>query len=222
MASSQDIEARLCAYIDGTLDAEQRAEIERHFQAYPQHRQMIQDLIRMRGLVSNLPRARTPADLGEGLQGQLERSMLLGDGDFSHEPRLRSGHVARWAAAAAVLVLSAGLGSVLYLMLRGAGTSSPLPVAVVSPPPLPPAPLVAPATQPTIVATSAPATQPVKVAAAPQPPATQPIIDDLNDEQANMDDISPNAQPNDAILAAETAQPAPAATQPVADEGDDK
>jgi anti-sigma factor RsiW len=241
MASSQDIEARLCAYIDGDLDPDRRAEIEQHFRAYPQHRQMIQDLIQTRALVTELPRISAPADLGEGLQGQIERSILLGDQSTVREPRVHSGHLIRWFATAAVATLSIGLATAVYLIVRVPAHRDTPPVAVmtVPPPPLPSAPLVEPATQPSPAPPVAivPATQPVQVAAA-LPPATQPVeMDDADDmDQAEMDDIDPNSPPDaavaasaDATLAADSTAPLiPAvvspspATQPVADDAGDK
>jgi anti-sigma factor RsiW len=233
MASSQDIEARLCAYIDGDLDADRRAEIEQHFQAYPQHRQMIQDLIRARALVTGLPRVTAPSDLREGLQGQIERSILLGEGDVLRAPRVRSGHLVRWFATAAVATLSIGLATAVFFMLRIPAHKDAPPVAMLPapvPPELPLALLVAPTTQPSPPAVAAvPATQPVQVAVAP-PPATQPVdMDDTDLDEPAMDDIDPNSQPGDAMLAADSSSPpvqavgSPVpATQPVADDGDDK
>ncbi|MGA2231633.1 MAG: zf-HC2 domain-containing protein [Tepidisphaeraceae bacterium] len=138
MANSEDIEARLCAYIEGSLSPAEQAEIERHLEAHPQHRQMIQDLIRTRDLVGTLPRVNAPEDLCDGLQGQLERSMLLGDGltpahSASLNPRPR--RLSHMAMIGVVCVLSVGFGSVVYYVLRAAFYPAQLAVAPVPPPP---------------------------------------------------------------------------------------
>ena len=41
MANTEQIEAKLCAYVDGELDAAGRAEIEQHLAANPQHRALV-------------------------------------------------------------------------------------------------------------------------------------------------------------------------------------
>ena len=42
--NQEQIEARLAAYIDGELDANERAEIEKHLENNPQHKQLIEEL----------------------------------------------------------------------------------------------------------------------------------------------------------------------------------
>ena len=56
MANTENIEAKLCAYIDGDLDAQGRAEIEKHLAANPQHRGLIEQLSKQRDLLRQLPR----------------------------------------------------------------------------------------------------------------------------------------------------------------------
>jgi anti-sigma factor RsiW len=241
MANSQDIEARLCAYIDGDLTVAERADIERHLADHPQHRQMIQDLMQTRKLVSSLPRLKAPADLGEGLQGQLERSMLLGEQNQPADPwRLGSGHVHKLAVTAALTVLVVGLGSVLFVLLRAAAHPAKMEtmITTVAPsvPTPAPTPEIVPATQPTVVV-AAPDTQPssVVIASAPttqpdavattQPTATADLDDNPMGDMLDPDAVAPATQPADATLAADpTTQPAtPAATtMPVADDADDK
>src|SRR4051812_25764016 len=115
MANTENIEAKLCAYVDGELDAAGRAEIEAHLAANPQHRQLLEELTRQRELLRDLPREKAPDDLSESLQAQLERSVLLGSqqsavaGKISHWPQ--------FMALAAVLVLAIGLAAVIYMVL---------------------------------------------------------------------------------------------------------
>jgi hypothetical protein len=113
----ENIEAMLCAYIEGDLDAAGRAQIEKHLQDHPQHRKLIQELSAMRDLVRGLPRVKAPMEIGESLRGKVERSILLGDsGDSS--PQSPGGN--RWPqvfAIAAIVLLCASLGLVLYKAL---------------------------------------------------------------------------------------------------------
>src|ERR1700722_4702322 len=121
MASSEDIEARLCAYIEGDLDAAQRAEIERHLAAHPPHQVMIQELIATRNLLVGLPQAPAPGDLGEGLQGQLERAMLLGEDPNAHDSWVvHARRMPRLGALAAVGCLAGGFAAGIMLMVRAA------------------------------------------------------------------------------------------------------
>src|SRR3982750_4298631 len=112
MARTEDIEAKLAAYVDGELDEAGRAEIEKHLAGNPQHAQLIAELTQQRELMRALPRETAPADVSEQINAQLERAVLLGDdaGDdagvagsiqMSHWPQIR--------AIAAVLVLTTGL-----------------------------------------------------------------------------------------------------------------
>src|SRR6476619_1085515 len=77
MANTENIEAKLCAYVDGELDPAGRAEIEAHLASNPQHRQLMDELMKQRDLLRDLPRERAPEDLFESMQNQLERSVLL-------------------------------------------------------------------------------------------------------------------------------------------------
>ena len=98
-------EAKLLAYIEGDLDADARAEIERHLEANPHHREMLDDLARTRDLVRWLPKESAPPELLEQVQSQLERTSLL---DESHGREGGTLRINRWPqirAVAAVLVM---------------------------------------------------------------------------------------------------------------------
>src|SRR5688500_14583136 len=116
MANTEHIEAKLCAFVDGELDAAGRAEIEAHLQANPQHRQLLAELIEQRQLLRDLPRETAPQDLNESLQTQLERSVLFDD---NAEAPYVAGRINRWPpiVAAAVVLLSVGLGTIIYFIL---------------------------------------------------------------------------------------------------------
>src|SRR5947207_608283 len=93
MANTEQIEAKLCAYVDGELDAAGRAEIEAHLQANPQHRQLLAELVSQRELLKDLPRAKAPDDLYDAFQSQLERSVLL---DHRESQAHIAGRINRW------------------------------------------------------------------------------------------------------------------------------
>jgi hypothetical protein len=116
MSQNQEIiEAKLCAYIDGVLDAEGRAEIEKHLEANPQHRRLLESLRATRDLLRWLPREPAPPELAESLNGQLERSVLL---DYDGAA-LRPSRWPRILAAAAIIALTAGLGVAVFMALPG-------------------------------------------------------------------------------------------------------
>src|SRR5579863_7590337 len=114
MSQNQEIiEAKLCGYIDGELDAEGRVEIEKHLEANPQHRRLLESLKATRDLLRWLPREQAPPELSETLNGQLERSVLL---DYEGDA-LRIRAWPRVFAAAAIILLTAGLGVAVFYAL---------------------------------------------------------------------------------------------------------
>jgi anti-sigma factor RsiW len=118
MANTENIEAKLCAYVDGELDAAGRAEIEAHLVANPQHRQLMDELMGQRQLLRDLPRAAAPGDLLETVNSQLERSALL-DAAGERRPDI-AGRISPWPkimSVAAVLTMAIGLFAVIYYVL---------------------------------------------------------------------------------------------------------
>src|SRR4051812_39782236 len=124
-SSKEKIEAQLCAYVEGELDDADRADIERHLQTNPQHKSLLAELRRHRELLQTLPRATIPGDLNENLTGQLERSALLNDDDETAEAGVRINRWPQLTAVAAVILLAAGLGIVVYYVLPPAGGGHP-------------------------------------------------------------------------------------------------
>jgi Putative zinc-finger len=118
MSNNQEIiEARLAAYVDNDLDAQERTEIERHLEEHPQHRVLLEELRKGREMLRGLPRESAPPELAEAFNGQLERSVLLdGVGDYE-EPRMRVGRWPQMFAAAAIVFLTLGLAGVVYFAL---------------------------------------------------------------------------------------------------------
>ncbi|MBV8779891.1 MAG: polysaccharide biosynthesis/export family protein [Phycisphaerae bacterium] len=116
MPDQTNIEAKLCSYIEGDLDAAGRAEIEQYLRTHPQYRAILDDVIRTRTDLRALPRVNAPAELQETVGGQLERAALLGDDNLirtvGREPRFP--HFRAWAA---VIALTAALAAVIYSVL---------------------------------------------------------------------------------------------------------
>lgn len=115
--STEDIEGRLAAYIDGELAGSEREEIERHLAANPSHRTLVSELIQQRNAIVSLPREKAPADLLEELQGQLERETLLGgEESLAAQTPLRIRHWPQIISIAAMLLLAIGIAALVYSM----------------------------------------------------------------------------------------------------------
>jgi Putative zinc-finger len=193
MAQNQEqIEARLCAYIDGELDATERAEIEKHLESNPQHRQLIKELMAQRDLLHALPREKAPAEIVETIQGQLERSVLLGaPGDGGDMQSTRMSQWSHRGAIAAIVLLAAGLGVLVYKVLPSNKPPAEFAVAPKETGPVPAtlqteetpdaskqlslAEKTTPAAPTSISPTVAPPAAVPSIEAAASPPATAPI-----------------------------------------------
>jgi hypothetical protein len=113
----ENIEAMLCAYVEGDLDEAGRAQIEKHLQSNPQHRKLLDDLVQMKEMVRGLPRVKAPMDVGDSLRQKVERSMLLEDAAVV---RPTGGQVDRWPqmfAIAAMFLLVSALCFIVYRAL---------------------------------------------------------------------------------------------------------
>src|SRR3954452_5147721 len=136
MANTENIEAKLAAYVDGELDAADRAEIEQHLKTNPEHRKLIEELRVAREYLRELPREQAPADVAEMLNAQLERAALLGDVELVGPGGAGSSmRISRWPqfrAVAAILLLTLGLAGLIYWVLPSP-KATPQQVAVVTP-----------------------------------------------------------------------------------------
>ncbi|NLX13551.1 MAG: hypothetical protein GXY44_07860 [Phycisphaerales bacterium] len=101
------LEEQLSAYLDGSLSADQRVEVEAFLAEDEQARGLLEELQRTAELLRSLPRAKAGEELIDALRGRLERKALLGDAMMPAETSrpIRSS-AARWVAVAAVLALS--------------------------------------------------------------------------------------------------------------------
>jgi hypothetical protein len=113
----ENIESRLCAYIDGLLDEAQREEIEQYLDRYPEHRQLIDELVQQRAALRDLARENAPPDVLTHFQGQLERSALLSDLSGPLTGGKRSRRRLNLPAVAAIVLLAAGLGVIVWIAL---------------------------------------------------------------------------------------------------------
>jgi hypothetical protein len=115
---SDNIEARLSAYVDGILDEAQRGEIEAYLDRNPEHRQLIDELVRQRSFLRDLPRERAPSDVLDSFQARLERSVLLEDMGAVEAAGMKiRRRKPNFAAVAAILLLATGLGVVVWMAL---------------------------------------------------------------------------------------------------------
>src|SRR5690242_1871909 len=121
-SNQEIIEARLASYIDGDLEPAERMEIEAHLDQNPQYRRLVEELRAGREMLRGLPREAAPAEMSEAFTSQLERSVLLdGGGEEKQRQRMRIGAWPRVFAAAAIVMLTFGLASIVYFVLPGRG-----------------------------------------------------------------------------------------------------
>lgn len=125
---SENIEARLATYIDGEIAPGDRRDIEEYLAANPSHAKLIAELQDQRAKLAGLPREKAPVEIMDHLQQQLERHALLED-DADTAGALRPNRWPQLMAAAAMLVLAAGLGLLVYQVLPGGGRGDHLVLA---------------------------------------------------------------------------------------------
>src|SRR5215831_8799924 len=124
---TEQIEAKLAAYVDGELHGAELQEIEQHLAANPSHRALIDDLMAQKRMLRQLPREASPSDLTENLQGHLEREALLSEGDAGESAVIfQINRRPQLLAAAAIILMTIGLAIVVYSTLP-----SRSPIAVV-------------------------------------------------------------------------------------------
>jgi hypothetical protein len=186
-------EARLCAYLEGELAPADRAEIERHLTANPQHKQLLADLAKTREWVRAIPPVRAPVDFAESFQSGVERQMLL-DETAAARPAQRW---QQWLPLAAVVLLVIGLGIVVTVMLSPSWRRSPI-ASKGDGPGTSPAPAVNPSTEPAAAIDAPPPAAAAK--AVPAPPrnrgfaAVEPAATVLSADATEKDELAAKAQ----------------------------
>jgi len=120
----ENIEAMLCAYVEGDLDATGRAQIEKHLKDHPQHRKLLEELKTMRDLVRGLPRAQAPMDVGDSLRQKVERSMLLDSASVAPARQ----RVDRWPQFFGIAAIFLLVASLCFIVIRTLGPTLRPPV----------------------------------------------------------------------------------------------
>jgi len=118
----------LSAYLDSELSPGLTEKIERQLADDPRMRQLLDELRRVSGSIRELPRVAAPDDLAEGVIQQLERDLLLDQGDALAEMAGRNHlRLRRFLAAAAVLILTGAIVTIVYNVLsQSPGGSDPI------------------------------------------------------------------------------------------------
>jgi hypothetical protein len=119
-------DATIHDYVDESLDAGARAEVERHLDACAACRLLVDDLREIRGVASALDLREPPARVWS----RIERAIHLEGSTLGHSPSPRpakAGHYRNlaWLAAAAALVIATGVGLRLYTTDRSGTAGSP-------------------------------------------------------------------------------------------------
>jgi len=130
------LHSELSAYLDGELPPRQAKRLAQAIAADADLRAEYQAIAATRDLLRQLPREPAPAGLREAVMSQIEHTRLLRPAGASAPPR-----AARWpraVAAAAVVLLTIGLGWNLYTSMKPPATDER--VVTVPPDSTPPAP----------------------------------------------------------------------------------
>jgi len=110
--------ALLSAYLDGELSATQVQKVEKLLARTPETRQLLEQLRHISSIVTRLPHEPAPKHLAALVQRDLERDILLGDGNELSQ-LIGQKHLAwrRFIAAAAILILCASIITIVYRVL---------------------------------------------------------------------------------------------------------
>lgn len=117
-----DIEELLNSFIDGELTEREKTEVQRLISHDAQVAQRLRELQTGKMLVSSLPRAEAPARILEQIKSSLETETILGRRDWNEEHSdrrvgVRHLRVRKFLAAAAMVLLVAVLGGVIYTIV---------------------------------------------------------------------------------------------------------
>lgn len=122
----EELEARISAYLDNELPPEQRQEVEALLARDASARALLADLQVMRSSLRALPRGRASADLMEAIRARVERQALIGPPPAaSAAPKSKLPLVARWSAAAAILLMTGVGGYVIWNLNKDEASTVP-------------------------------------------------------------------------------------------------
>lgn len=108
MTDAKKISERLSAYLDGELSDAERARVEAAIEQDPELVRLLAQLRATRKLLHGLDRTSAGEDFVSRVMARVERRDLLGGSMEMAAPQAR--HWTRWLAAAAVLLVTAGIG----------------------------------------------------------------------------------------------------------------
>ena len=109
---------KLESYLDGTLDAGHRHEVELLLSQDADLRQLMDELGSTRTMMGKLPKVAAPKDMADSFQSQMERAVLFGDtGPKESDVLFKINHYSQLTSIAAILMLAMGLGLVLYKVM---------------------------------------------------------------------------------------------------------
>lgn len=108
-----NLKQELSAYLDGELDEARRAEVEAYLLEDADAQQLVEELRQTAGMVKGLERKTAPEEMVDELMGKLERQALLGE-EEEFLPPTRAFRMGRYLATAAVLLLTASVGVVVF------------------------------------------------------------------------------------------------------------
>src|SRR4051794_8780184 len=126
-SNTENTEAKLAAYIDGQLDATERAQIEQYLAANPDHQKLLADMTAQRELLRALPREKAPNDIYDAPQSHPARPVPLAPPAHTTPAVPRHNRRSQLFPLAAMVLLTISLGAVLYFALP---TAKPTPVEV--------------------------------------------------------------------------------------------
>jgi hypothetical protein len=124
MKENHNIEELLNSFIDGELGPREQTEVQRLVANDTEIADRLRQLQKCRLMVSALPFDEAPAEIAQDIRAALERKTLLGATHSSFEQRRGELHLfmRKFAAAAAMFLLVAVLGAVVYMIVSPVDT----------------------------------------------------------------------------------------------------
>ena len=117
---------QLSAYLDGEMEPDEARRLKRRLKDDRELAAELEKLQAIRGLVHDLPRRRAPSDFAQRVLAEAERSYLMADAQ-AQAPAAPLKWV-RYVASAAVLLVAASIGIVVFITLRQAQEYGKAPV----------------------------------------------------------------------------------------------
>ena len=113
--SKEQLETLLSDYVEGNLVGDELKSVESYLDSNPGVRDAVNRLMIDSEALRSLPRVNAPFDFSEDVRGQLERDLLLDDGNSGHPRRKRISSTLM--AMAAMLMIFVGIGGTAYWIL---------------------------------------------------------------------------------------------------------